>query len=43
MEISFLFSSIPYLDNSNDDGNEINNDFKGNEIPLISGISIHSH
>lgn len=32
--------SFPYLDNSSEDENEIKDDFKGNEISLISGISI---
>lgn len=38
------FPSHPFscLDSSSEDENEINNDSKGNEILLISGISIHS-
>ena len=35
MDISFIFSSIPCLDNSSDHGNGIKNDSKGNEIPFI--------
>ena len=38
----FFFShTFPCLNNSSDYENEINNDFKGNEISLISEISIH--
>ena len=34
------FHPFSCLDNSSEDGNRIKNDSKGNEIPLISRISI---
>ena len=38
---SFLFLSIPHLNNLSETGNKIKNDFKEKETSLINGISIH--
>lgn len=37
----FFSPLIPCLDNLNDDENEIKSDYDGNEILVISRISIH--
>ena len=41
MDIFFFSPLIPYLDNLNDDGNGIKSDYDGNEILVISRMSIH--